>query len=439
MSSYMVTYFPRVHTALAEWLILIAFICPLNIKEITFKQIAVSFLFLVTMLTTFVTMETLDAQGLLWTLFMFLGAAQMFLLIYLNNRHNWAKSLYRWARAFLVAELAASLEWQINFYLYERGAITSLSQTYIFMGIVYAAFFILTVLHRRKNKASHSGYISKREAISAVSVAAGAFIISNIQFALSGSFTAIPFSDGVLSARTLVDAGGVLMLYANSEQRRQMYLRYELDTMAGLFQRQYEQYQQLDANNEAMRRVYHDLKHQIGYLEAETNMDKRKVHLKEMKEIIRTNESKVNTGNSVLDTILTGKSLICADEEIVMTCYADAKSIEFIDIMDVCSIFGNTIDNAIEYERTIENPMDRIIKVYVSTRGAFSLIRIENYLKNPVKFEGENPVTTKKDKQLHGLGLKNVRQSVEKYDGHISLEQTNTWFTVSILIPLPQP
>jgi len=120
----------------------------------------------------------------------------------------------------------------------------------------------------------------------------------------------------VLYARTLVDISGMIMLYASSEQRREMLLRYELDAMSNILQRQYEQYQQFEANNEAMHRVYHDLKHQITYLESETNREKRMESLKEMKEIIRTHESKMNTGNNVLDVLLTSKSLICAEPQI---------------------------------------------------------------------------------------------------------------------------
>ncbi len=431
-------YFPRIHTALAEWLVCVAFICPLAPREIKPQQVAICAIFLLSMLANFLVMETVNAQGLLWAALMALGAVQMLLLIYLNNRPDWAKTLYRWARAFLVAELAASLEWQINYYLYQNAVVSSIGQTYICMAFIYALIFLAIIYYRKREQTRFAGRVSLREALSAAGITIGAFVISNIQFALSGSFALISMNEGVLSARTMVDLGGVVMLYANSEQRRQMYLRYEVDAMANLLQRQYEQYQQLESNNEAMRTVYHDLKHQIRYLEAETDIDKRKAHLTELKEIIRTNESRVNTGNSVLDTILTGKSLLCAEDGITMTCYADAQLIGFMGVMDVCSIFGNIIDNAIEHERTVREADNRLIKVYVRQRGAFLLIRVENFCDAPVAFKAGVPVTTKADTQLHGLGLKNVRRSVERYGGHVNFEQSDSWFTVTILIPIPR-
>lgn len=431
-------YFPRLHTAIAEWIICAAFICPLRIKEISLKRAAVALLFLGAQLATFYAMELFEAQGVSWTMFMTLGMVEMLAFISLSCAKDWTLALYYWAHAFLVAELAASAEWQINYYLIRSGVIRSIHQTYIIMAIIFAAAFIMVIISRKKAEPRSGQRPLAQVSFSAAGIAVGAFIISNIQFAFQGSAFSASLGDGVQYARTLVDLSGVIMLYANSAQRREMYLKYELDAISNLLARQHEQYQQFEANNEAMRRVYHNLKHQIAYLESEPSNEKRQASLLEMKEIIRVSESKVDTGSTVLDTLLTSKLLICADEGILMTCYADAKALEFIDIMDICSIFGNTIDNAIEYERKAPDPADRLIKVLVGERGQFILIRIDNYCKEQIDFVGDTPATTKADKRLHGFGLKSVRRSVEKYQGHINVEQKDGWFTVTILIPLPK-
>lgn len=430
-------YFPRLHTAIAEWLACVAWVCPLRMSGLRGRAVTADALLLCSLLVTFAVMEWQQAQGSLWMALMALGMGLMLLRICARYRLR-AAALYIWAHAFLLAELAASIEWQINYYLLGSGVISAVGQTYICMTGVYALLFGALLMLRRRMEGRAETVVTMREALSAAGIAIGAFMISNVQFAFRDNLFFASSGDGVLYARTLVDIGAVIMLYANDEQRKEMALRYELDAMTRLLQRQYEQYQQFEANNEAMHRVYHDLKHQIAYLESETDGTKRMASLREMKEIIRTNESKVVTGNSVLDTLLTSKSLICAKEGILMTCFADASRIGFIDVMDVCSIFGNTIDNAIECERKVTEPDDKIIKVQVDVRGAFLLIRIDNFCESPVSFEGDTPVTTKEDKQMHGYGLKSVRRSVEKYQGHINVEQDGGWFTVTILIPLPE-
>ena len=441
MTEMMAGYFPRLHTAIAEWLACMTFILPMTAQHAKKRKLSLAFLFLGTLLATFWFMEKARLQGVLWALVMAAAMVQMFCMICLYRWPNRPAVLYYRAHAFLLAEFAASFEWNINYYLVKAGVISTMRQTYICMTAVYMLTFGVTYVFRQKRRMRvdvEGVRITRREAFSAVGIAIGAFIISNIQFAFQNTVFSESLGDGVLYARTLVDFSGVIMLYASSEQRREMLLRYELDAMSNILQRQYEQYQQFEANNEAMHRVYHDLKHQIAYLESESSAEKRSQSLREMKEIIRTHESRMNTGNRVLDVLLTSKSLICADEGIVMTCYADAKLLGFMDAMDICSIFGNTLDNAIEYERTVANPDERLIRVFVGRREAFLLIRVTNYCDHPISFSGDTPATTKANKELHGYGLKSVHLCAEKYQGHLSITQDKGWFTVAILIPPPQ-
>ena len=120
-----------------------------------------------------------------------------------------------------------------------------------------------------------------------------------------------------------------------------------------------------------------------------------------------------------------------------MTCFADAHNLDFIDVMDVCAIFGNAIDNAIECEQKIRDPQMRLIKVNVYTQNRFLLIRVENYCENQVDFDSGLPVTTKADRQMHGYGVKSMKRAVEKYGGHLNLEQEDNWFRITALIPMP--
>ena len=425
MDELIAGYFPRIHTAIAEWMACVAFLLPLRFKGIKAGRFAASFLFLALLLITFQIMDSCRAQGILWILLMITGSILMLLFIYINRRRGWADALYVWAHAFLMAELAASLEWQINYYLLISGVASTIDQTYVCMLAIYLLVFGAVYYRRRKTEARATGKTTCREAFSVVGIAVGAFVISNVQFAFQNNLFFNSLGAGVLYVRTLVDVSGVIMLNTNGEQRREMHLRYELDAMNNLLQRQYEQYQLYEANNEAMHRVYHDLKHQIAYLENETNREKRMAGLKEMKETIRINESRVKTGNSVLDILLTSKSLICADEGILMTCYADAHMLDFLDVMDALSIFGNTIDNAIEYERKVKDTEDRLIKVHVGVNGVFLFIRIENFCDQQVAFDGDIPLTTKEDKQFHGFGLKSVYRCVKK-TGAISIWSRRT-------------
>ena len=64
-----------------------------------------------------------------------------------------------------------------------------------------------------------------------------------------------------------------------------------------------------------------------------------------------------------------------------MTCVANGSLLDFINTMDICSIFGNALDNAVECEKEISDKEKRLIHVTVSEQKGFVLMRFENYMK----------------------------------------------------------
>jgi sensor histidine kinase regulating citrate/malate metabolism len=105
--------------------------------------------------------------------------------------------------------------------------------------------------------------------------------------------------------------------------------------------------------------------------------------------------------------------------------------------MDLCSVFGNALDNAIESALKIDDLEKRLIKIAIYSKNKLLLIRIENFFLNPLQIFNGNFLTTKKDTQYHGYGLKSIKSIVEKYGGSVSITTNNNWFRLVILIPIP--
>ena len=76
-----------------------------------------------------------------------------------------------------------------------------------------------------------------------------------------------------------------------------------------VLQRQYDQYRLSIDNIELLRREFHDLKHYMIAIRSEQDPKKKEQYLLEMEEAIHTQEALTNTGNSVLDVVLTTKAL----------------------------------------------------------------------------------------------------------------------------------
>lgn len=375
MHTMMVDYFPRAHTAIAEWLACIVFMLPMK-KRLKNWQLGLLY---AGVLAAFLITNQDHYPFLLIILLDFL---YMLIMIGVGCKLSWAETGYYWAYAFISSEFAASLEWQINYYLIAAGAIRPGWQTYIGLILVCAVVFgVLFQINRRINRSRERLRVNAREMLSALVIVLAAFLISNINFAFRDNIFTQLLGAGVLYSRTLVDFGGMVMLFAHSESRREVNLRLELEAMENLLNRQYEQYRQFEHNNRALHRIYHDLKHQLAFIRMEENEEKRESYLSELVQAINVYESEVNTGSSVLDTLLTSKNIVCREHGITMTCFADAHDLDFIDVMDVCAIFGNAIDNAIECEQKNGDPQTRLIKVNVYTQNRFLLIRVENYVR----------------------------------------------------------
>ena len=105
--------------------------------------------------------------------------------------------------------------------------------------------------------------------------------------------------------------------------------------------------------------------------------------------------------------------------------------------MDISALFGNALDNAIEGAEKIGNPQERLIYLNVDRQKGFLRIHVENRFVGEIQFRHNLPLTKKSDKNIHGYGVKSMKQIAEKYAGSIRAEAVDNWFKLDILIPIP--
>lgn len=112
-----------------------------------------------------------------------------------------------------------------------------------------------------------------------------------------------------------------------------------------------------------------------------------------------------HTGNDVLDTILSDKQLYCSQHQITLTIVADGARLDFVETMDICSIFGNALDNAIE---SVESWPTRssALSGWLSIRRMCFDHPGGNYCTAQLSVVDGEYRTTKRDKDMHGYGIK---------------------------------
>ena len=426
---------PRILTALAEWGACLVYIQKYEKRLKGWRLWGVLGLFLVIQITFLHFTGSWPVA--LWIPCMAVAVEMMFGCIALCSDMSLVSVGYCTVRAFLLAEFAASLEWQLYAYGALRLGRDSVLFSLLFALAVYCGVFSLMYrLESRRVAQNPVLSVRPKELWPALIMGITCFAMSNLSFVYANTPFSGSYISDVYNIRTLVDLAGVVMLYAYHIQRSELRVKYELDAVKNILQNQYVQYRQSRESIELINRKYHDLKHQIAVLRAEPDAQKRADYLDEMENEIRNYEAQNKTGNSVLDTVLTGKSLYCAKHKIELTCVADGEKLGFMDVMDICTVFGNMLDNAIECELRIPEKEKRLVHLAVYTKKDFLMIHCENYCPEEVTFRNGLPVTTKQDSDYHGYGVKSIRYTAQKYGGSVTMEVKDKWFVMNILIPL---
>ena len=170
-------------------------------------------------------------------------------------------------------------------------------------------------------------------------------------------------------------------------------------------------YKERIAEEERVRSIYHDLKNHL----------------------LVDYEDYVHTGNEFLDIILKDKAAKAREKQIDFSALVDFKGMDFIEPLDISTIFSNALDNAMEASERLPEDQ-RLVTVKAERVRDMLIITVENNT-----LPGTRPAegTTKKDRFVHGFGIPNIKKAVEKYDGQCSFHQGDGTYLLKILIPIP--
>ncbi len=187
-------------------------------------------------------------------------------------------------------------------------------------------------------------------------------------------------------------------------------------------------------DEERVRSIYHDMKNHLLLLQAQTgNGQDIQKSIQKLQGQIQEYENYHHTGNEFLDIIIRDKAKIAQEKQIDFNAVISFADGSFIELLDLSTIFGNALDNAIEAsEKLPEN--QRLITVRAKRVRDMLVITVENNTSPDLSIpEG----TTKEDAFLHGFGLPNIQKAVERYGGQCRMKAENEMFVLKILIPIP--
>ena len=202
---------------------------------------------------------------------------------------------------------------------------------------------------------------------------------------------------------------------------------------------QKQQYEYQLQQSVAVRHFKHDLVNHIGVLRELMNEKKTK----EAKEYIDTIwniqdafDLKIHTGDSFLDIIVNYYLYLALKENIEFVVLGKLTQKMPLEMFDITTLMGNILQNAVEAAVKADVPK---IRVELIEHKKEIFIVVSNSVAKKFNTKTDFFMTSKKDKENHGFGLKNIAATVEKYHGECYMESIvenrETLFKISIAIP----
>ncbi len=187
-------------------------------------------------------------------------------------------------------------------------------------------------------------------------------------------------------------------------------------------------------NRQQMRQLKHDLRNHLQVIQELCAVRDYKAAEKYVESLY--NKSGMTTvmnmtGNQVADIVLSAKKHEASERGIEFLCEGEFNSLAEIEPVDVCTIFSNVLDNALEAAEKVTNGK---ISIQGIKHKNYYILIVTNSIAGPVKIKNNQIVTIKKDKENHGIGLVGVRRTVEKYHGECLLSCENHEFITKVIL-----
>lgn len=195
--------------------------------------------------------------------------------------------------------------------------------------------------------------------------------------------------------------------------------------------------QNTDAFVKQMKSARHDMKNQLiitGNYISSGKYTEAQEHIKALiEDYLPSIQDFINSGNDAFDAIVNAKIILCTQKKIFIEVKLFENSLKNISDIDIGILFGNLLDNAIE---AAEKSHKKHILVDIYEQGAYLSILVSNSTDKQVLESNKNLETTKSDKEMHGIGIKNIKSIVNKYNGMLDFSENNNEFCCHIMLDI---
>ena len=217
--------------------------------------------------------------------------------------------------------------------------------------------------------------------------------------------------------------GNIMVFYAFQQYSAEIEQNMEQKMMILRQQADLEYYKQVKENQKRHREFVHNTNHYLGsifQLAKEQNYEAILSVVGQLQEQMEENESVLYSNHPVLNAILVEKGNIAKKEGVEYKVNIEAGcKLNCVDDADLIAMLGNLLDNAIRAAKNCEKRKFIDTCIFMQDAGGYCVIKIKNGYSGTLLQNNGQFFTTKKDKKMHGIGLKSVSRMAEKYNGFL--------------------
>lgn len=237
----------------------------------------------------------------------------------------------------------------------------------------------------------------------------------------------------------------IIVFASDSDMRKKHHYKTQIAEMRAQGEMKETVIMQQDLNYKEMNSLVHDFKHQLLTLQMQINSSNTDLEHQKISNDISSaienlpyQELYQAVSCNALRCILMHTHNECQHLGITFVTKIGFSDFDFISYQDICTIFSNAFENAIcACEEMRKHNLSATISLKIQPINDMISVHIINDKINDINEDNGNILTSKPDGIHHGIGLSNIKRTIQKYGGTMQTSFTENVFTIAFLFTLP--
>ncbi len=267
----------------------------------------------------------------------------------------------------------------------------------------------------------------------------GAYTVMNVLTGLIAADSFLKIQIAVIFSFIFVVIALVAMIFGIIISSKYRDVRREKELLYLTNKLSEQNYRQLGEAQLRISRQLHDFKNHLIAIDSLTEPDTpANNYIRDLLKSSYESAGLCRSGCEVIDALIDNKAAVAAEQDIDLRFTVRLDGDVGINPADICAVLSNQLDNALEACAKLPDPRDRRVDVEISQKGSVVFFKVSNTVEEDPFGTGGKLTTSKKDDgRIHGMGVRIITETCERYNGSLKNSYENGVFTSSAMMIKP--